>query len=72
MSEIKKELKNAILSSPAETYGAVVNGEGSQPAKNIFDVDIDSDSLRAQSIRQAQLKADRYKSDTSDRKWLAI
>lgn len=71
MSEIKKELKNAILSSPIETYGVVVNGEGSPPAKNIYDVDIDSDGLRAQSTRLAQLKADRYKSDTNDRKWLA-
>jgi hypothetical protein len=72
MSEIKKELKNAILSSPVETYGAVVNGEGPPPAKNIFDVDIDSDSLRAQSVRLVQLKVDRYKSDTTDRKWLAV
>lgn len=35
------------------------------------DLDIDSDDLRAQ-IKMKQLENDRYRSDTNDRKWLAI
>ncbi|MBF9253072.1 hypothetical protein I2I11_07195 [Pontibacter sp. 172403-2] len=35
------------------------------------DIDIDSDELEAQKVQKA-LEADRYSSDTRDRKWLAI
>jgi preprotein translocase subunit SecG len=40
-------------------------------AKDDDDIDIDSDDLKLQLIRKG-LEAERYLSDTADRKWLAI
>jgi hypothetical protein len=38
---------------------------------DIYDLDIDSDSLRAQEEKKKELENQRYLSDTKDRKWLA-